>query len=140
MKCAINREGIASDVFPESNFLDLTPNDGDYIVNLENFADRVLVFKRNTLFVVNYSDGVGDYLEDTYPNMGIARTGHAFPTAHGIVFMNDLGVHIYDGETVRTLTGKMQDATLPGRTAAPIPQGQFNAPLNPGGGGGGGGM
>ena len=44
--------------------------------------------------------------------MGIVQPGHSFPTARGIVFMNNLGVHLYDGEAVRTLTGKAEDIAL----------------------------
>ena len=117
IKCAIVRDGIASDVFPESNFLDVTPNDGDEIVKLETFQDKVLVFKRQTLFVVNYSADIGDYLDATFPFMGIRNRGHSFPTAHGIAFMNDLGVHLYNGETVLNLTGKMPDISIPAFTS-----------------------
>lgn len=105
--------GIHSDKFPESNKLDVTPNDGDEIVKLEAFQDKVLVFKRQTLLVVNYSPEQGDYIDGTYPFMGIRHKGHSFPTAHGIVFMNDLGVHLYDGETVKALSDRMQDLTIP---------------------------
>jgi hypothetical protein len=49
--------------------------------------------------------------------MGIRHRAHSFPTAHGIVFMNDLGVHLYNGETVTTLTGRMQDLSIPGFTS-----------------------
>ena len=87
-------------------------NDGDSIVKLETFADKVLVFKKRKLFVVSYSNTVGDYLDNTFDFMGIVQPGHSFPTARGIVFMNNLGVHLYDGETVRTLTGKMEDVAL----------------------------
>ena len=116
IKCAVVRDGIASDVFPESNFVDVTPNDGDFIIKLETFQDKVLVFKRKTLFVVNYSADIGDYLDATFPFMGVRHYGHTFPTAHGIVFMNDLGVHLYNGESVQTLTGKMQDMSIPAFT------------------------
>ena len=49
--------------------------------------------------------------------MGIRHRGHSFPTAHGIVFMNDLGVHLYNGETVLNLTGKMPDVSIPAFTS-----------------------
>lgn len=105
----------ASDVFPESNFLDITPNDGDEIVKLETFQDKVLVFKRQTLFIVNYSADRGDYIDATFPFMGVRNRAHSFPTSHGIVFMNDLGVHIWNGESMLTLTGKMPDTTMENR-------------------------
>ena len=113
IKCAVVRQGIAHDVFPQSNFIDVVPNDGDEIVKLETFQDKVLVFKRKTLFVVNFNDDIGDYIDSTHTFMGIKHKGHSFSTAHGVVFMNDLGVHIYNGESVMTLTGKMQDLDIP---------------------------
>tara|TARA_Y100001938_G_C8100664_1_gene441452 strand:+ start:8191 stop:9816 length:1626 start_codon:yes stop_codon:yes gene_type:complete len=120
--------GICPDKFPESNFIPVTPNDGDEIVKLETFADKVLVFKRKSLFVVNYSPDMGDYLDATFPFMGIRKMSHSFPTAHGIVFMNDLGVHLYDGTKVVTLTGKMNDMSIAGFSSTaggadlPIPE------------------
>lgn len=122
IKCAIVRDGIASDVFPASSFIDVTPNDGDSIIKLETFADKVLVFKKRKLFIVSYSETVGDYLDQTYDFMGIVQPGHSFTTAHGIVFMNNLGVHLYDGETVRTLTGKKEDITLTTPTSPIVAQ------------------
>ena len=49
--------------------------------------------------------------------MGIRHKAHSFPTAHGIVFMNDLGVHLYDGETVKALSDRMQDLRIPAFTS-----------------------
>ena len=142
IKCAIAKDGICPDVFPASNFLDVTPNDGDFIVKLETFQDKVLVFKRESLFVVNYSADIGDYLDDTFPYMGISHRGHSFPTAHGIVFMNELGVHLYDGKQVRTLTGKMQDMSMSGFGSSTAKGGEYSIAgptLTPGSGGAGGG-
>ena len=105
---------------------------------LETFQDKVLVFKRQTLFVVNYSADIGDYLDATYPFMGIRHRGHSFATAHGLVFMNDLGVHLYNGETIVTLTGKMQDLAIPAFTSTagandvPAPQVDFDPEPEPG--------
>ena len=109
IKCATVLQGISSDVFPVSNFIDITPADGDEIIKLETYADRVLVFKKRKLFIVNYDPSKGDYLEQEYQNMGIDHPASSFPTPHGIAFMNADGVHLYNGETVVTLTGKIED-------------------------------
>ena len=102
--------GIMSDVFPAENIVDVATNDGDEIIKLHVYADKVLVFKKRTLYVVNYSASLqGDYIDAVFPFMGIDNKGYSFDTAHGVVFMNTVGVHLYDGNTVRTLTGKMPD-------------------------------
>ena len=106
LKCAIPVGGVAPDVFPDSHFLDVGTNDGDDIVKLHSFADRVLVFKKKSLAIIAYSQSGVDYIENTYPQMGIDHPGAAFASPKGILFINASGAHVYNGETIQTLTGK----------------------------------
>ena len=106
LKCAIPVDGIAADVFPASHYLDVGAHDGDDIVKLHAFADRVLVFKKKGLAVIAYSQSGVDYIENSYPHLGIDHPGAAFATPRGILFMNSIGVHLYTGETILNLTGK----------------------------------
>lgn len=101
------------DVFPESNWTPVGPNDGDSIVKLETYSDRILVFKKRTLYILIYSSELqSEIVESTHPFMGLKHPGHSISTTHGIVFMNDMGVFLYDGQTVKTLTGKMEDLNI----------------------------
>ena len=109
IKCASPRLGIAYDVFPESNFIDIATNDGDRIIVLESFADKVLQFKKRTLFIVNYSEDVGDYIEKEYAGMGVTHPAHVFKTPHGIAFMNISGCFLYTGSELVNLTDKIDD-------------------------------
>ena len=109
IKCASVRDGIAYDVFPTSNFIDIATNDGDEIVKLESFADKVLQFKKNTLYIVNYSEEVGDFVEREYHGMGITHPSQSFKTPHGIAFINKAGCYLYNGQDLTNLTSKIDD-------------------------------
>jgi len=108
LKCASVFQGVASDVFPDNNFIDIATGDGDAIIKLATYADRVLVFKERHLYIVNYSEAQGDYLEADYPYLGITHPAHSFATPHGIAWMNSAGVHLYNGEDVTTLTSRQK--------------------------------
>ena len=60
LKSSINK----FDVFPsEVGKIDVAINDGESIIKLEAFADRILQFKAKTLYIINISENV-DFLED----------------------------------------------------------------------------
>ena len=54
------------DVFPSSGReLDVVNNDGDDIIKLETYADRILQFKRNTMYLINATKSA-EFLEDNF--------------------------------------------------------------------------
>ena len=93
----------AYDVYPESMFLDSVFSDGDEIIKLEEFADRILSFKRNTLYIINVSDEE-EYLENVYHGYGIEEPHQSVKTQHGVVFVNSSGLHLYNGTEITNLT------------------------------------
>ena len=48
MKSVVNQ----FDSFPENNFIDVAVNDGEEITHLAHFADRILQFKTNDLYII----------------------------------------------------------------------------------------
>ena len=102
LKSQINR----FDTFPEGmGSVDVVIRDGENIVKLEAFADRILQFKEHSLYIINVSETV-DFLEDTYRNKGCAFDYHVTKTDMGIAWFNDHGVYIYDGKRVLDLLEK----------------------------------
>lgn len=90
------------DTFPEGNFLDVTVNDGDEIVRLETFADRLLQFKKNKMFIINISQDV-EFLESEHNFMGIDHYSAVTKTEIGVVWTNPRGCYIYDGKQIKNL-------------------------------------
>lgn len=91
------------DVFPSSYFLDIGTNDGDEIIALEAHADRLLVFKKQSLFVVNIGNYNQQYLEGEYPNAGAPCPSAVFKFSQGIVWANEFGCWFFGGKGVANL-------------------------------------
>ena len=90
------------DTFPETNFLDVTVNDGDEIVRLESFADRILQFKKRKLYIINVSQDV-EFLESEHEYMGVDHHSAVTKTEIGVAWSNKRGFYIYNGNEIRNL-------------------------------------
>ena len=102
VKSQVNR----FDTFPEGmGAVDVVIRDGESIVKLEAYADRILQFKEHSLYIVNVSESV-DFLEDTFRNKGCAFDYHVVRTDLGIAWFNDHGCYLYDGKSVIHLLEK----------------------------------
>ena len=91
------------DTFSTNFFVDVVPGDGDSIVHLENYADRLLVYKTNSLVVVNVA-GENMFIEQQVKGLGIAVACQCIRTDIGVVWCNSNGVYMYNGSNVSNLT------------------------------------
>jgi len=93
------------DIFPLSESVDVAINDGESIVALVEFNDRILQFKERTLYVINASQDI-EFLEDKLDYRGISHRASVFKTEYGIVWANNNGCFYYDGRKVNDLLEK----------------------------------
>jgi hypothetical protein len=94
------------DVFPDKiGAIDVVVNDGESIIKLETFADRILQFKEKTLYIINVAETV-DFLEETVEGKGVAFDYHVVKTDFGIAWFNKLGAYLYTGKEVINLLEK----------------------------------
>ena len=93
------------DVFPNSNKIEVNVRDGEDIVALESFADRILQFKKRTLYVINVG-GAFEFLEDKHTHKGVTHPAAVAKTDFGIAWANTLGCYLYDGRSIRNLLEK----------------------------------
>ena len=94
-------------LLPSTNFIDVAVNDGDEIISLQFFKDRLLQFKKDKLFVISTSEDY-EYLQDTVENVGISQESQVTKTPYGIAWINERGCYLYDGQKVNNLTdGKL---------------------------------
>jgi len=94
------------DTFPEGmGSVDVVIRDGESIVKLESYADRILQFKQHSLYIINVSESV-DFLEDTFRNKGCAFDYHVSKTDIGIACFNIHGCYLYNGSNVIDLLEK----------------------------------
>ena len=92
----------AFDTFPFDNFVDVAINDGDAIIHLEGFNDRILQFKEKILYIINVSQDF-EFLESSHPHMGIKNHIQVCKTPFGIAWINDKGCYFYDGKGIKNL-------------------------------------
>jgi hypothetical protein len=93
------------DTFPSKSIVEAAVNDGESIIALEEFADRILQFKQNTLYIINVSQDV-EFLEDVLKYKGILHKAATCKTDYGIAWVNRLGCYLYDGRQVTNLLEK----------------------------------
>jgi len=91
------------DIFPLSNRIDVAINDGEHIIKLENFNDRLLCFKEETLYIINISQDI-EFVEGVYKHRGVQHPAQVFKTDFGVAWANRLGVFLYDGRNITNLT------------------------------------
>tara|TARA_R100001510_G_C7656322_1_gene216191 strand:+ start:1178 stop:3871 length:2694 start_codon:yes stop_codon:yes gene_type:complete len=102
MKSRINK----FDTFPSGNgVVDVAIRDGENIVKLEAFADRILQFKQKSLYIINVAENV-EFLEDVYRNKGCEFPYHVTKTDYGITWFNKFGVYLFNGKSVTNLLEK----------------------------------
>ena len=92
------------DTYPESHTIEVVPSDGDSITVLESFGDRILVFKKHSLYILNASED-SEILEEILPSYGVECPNQVTKTQKGVAFVNESGVHLYSGKgEITTLT------------------------------------
>ena len=93
------------DLFPKSRSIEATISDGDEIIQLEEYADRILQFKRNKMHLINVSQEI-EFLEDTFVHKGVSNPNATCKTDFGVAWVNKHGCYLYDGKQVTNLLEK----------------------------------
>ena len=93
------------DTFPPENQIEVTVGDGDSIVALHAYADRILQFKSSKVHVINASQQI-EYLEDTFYYNGVNHPASVTTTELGIVWANSQGCYLYNGSNLINLLEK----------------------------------
>ena len=100
------------DTFPETNFIDVAVGDGDKITALKSFGDRLLQYKRDTVYIINTS-GDSEVLESEYPNAGVDKPSQVVKTNLGIAWLNESGLWFFNGQQITNLTRNLRESSFP---------------------------
>tara|TARA_Y100001938_G_scaffold145994_2_gene223880 strand:- start:14067 stop:17246 length:3180 start_codon:yes stop_codon:yes gene_type:complete len=90
------------DTFSKEYLMEVSIEDGDEIIKLEEYGDRILQFKRHKLHIINISQEI-EFLEETIHDRGVAHQNAVFKIPGGIVWCNSSGVYLYDGQQINDL-------------------------------------
>ena len=93
------------DKFPQNNYIETAVNDGDEIITLAAYNDRLLQFNSQVLYIHNISQG-DSYLEGTFKFKGVAQESYVCTTDNGIAWANSHGAYFYNGNQIIDLLEK----------------------------------
>ena len=93
------------DVLPSKSIIEASVRDGDDIIKLEEYADRILQFKKKKMHLINVSQQV-EFLEETFMHKGVNHPAAVCKTDFGVAWVNKQGCYLYDGQKVSNLLEK----------------------------------
>tara|TARA_X000000368_G_scaffold267472_1_gene211927 strand:+ start:1831 stop:3027 length:1197 start_codon:yes stop_codon:yes gene_type:complete len=93
------------DSFTLDRRIDVAVADGEEIIRLATFADRILQYKQNTLHVINATKSQ-EFLEASYKFKGVSHHNAVCEFDYGVAWCNQQGVYMYNGQQVIELTVK----------------------------------
>ena len=102
------------DTYPRSYFIDAVKGDSGSYVKLESFADRLLAYKQDKLFMINIASPqpAGWFLEQQKDFNGCEHPAAVQKAEFGVMWANRYGFWIYDGRQFTNLiTGKLHEDT-----------------------------
>ena len=92
------------DLFPiKTRDIEVAVEDGDKIIGIATYADRILQFKKNVMYLINITKST-EYLEDTFRGKGVNHPAAITKTDFGIAWANENGCFFYDGQKVQNLS------------------------------------
>lgn len=103
------------DTILDSNYIDVVVGESDEYVALAGYAGRLLAFRHNSLHIIDISnaDPVQWRLLANIKPSGVHYQGHVITTKHGVVWLNNAGLFLYDGQNIRNLiTGKLKPESI----------------------------
>jgi hypothetical protein len=99
-------------MIPGDNYLEVSSGDGDEIILLLSHNEKLYVFKRRSLQIVQVGEDEDQSLASSAIG-GIFKKHHAVATNIGILWANEYGVFLNNGEETENLTtGKVNDFIL----------------------------
>ena len=87
------------DTFRMDGRIDVAVGDGEEIIRLAGYADRLLQFKQNTLHIINANKDV-EFLESTHKHKGVSHHNAVCETDYGVAWCNAHGVYMYNGQQI----------------------------------------
>ena len=103
--------------FSDTMYMDLEFG-GDEIKVLESVGDRLLIFSKYKLTIVNVASDI-DFIEGTFDHMGVLYSKQVCKVGEGVAFVNDSGVFQFNGEEIISLSGeKMKSVSWSTSTSA----------------------
>ena len=102
------------DTYPRSYFIDAVKGDSGSYVKLESFADRLLAYKQDKLFLINIASPqpAGWFLEQVKDFAGCDHPASVQKAEFGVMWANRYGFWLYDGrQFINLIANKIHEDT-----------------------------
>lgn len=105
----IKSQAFDYDAFPEEGrSIEVVQQDGDSIVTLAAYADRLFQYKNNKVHVINITSEQ-EFLEDSHTGLGVSYPYHVVSMSSGIAWFNKNGAYYFDGKQINNITNGLID-------------------------------
>ena len=92
----------AVDTFTKYNYIDVATEDGDDITALASIGERLIQFKKNSMYVINVG-GDFDFLESSYKGIGVQGPYAVCEFPQVIAYVNQQGAYVFNGQQIVNL-------------------------------------
>lgn len=99
--------------WPSANYIDLDPNDGDYIVGMEVLGDHLIVFKERKIYAIDYIGGI--YLFDSelrVEGRGCVAGQSITSVYNDLIFAAEDGIYAFTGHDIEETSYDIKDMIL----------------------------
>ena len=101
------------DYFPVDNYIDIDPDDGDAITALIKFQGRLLIFKRNSVAVLNtLGEPIAWSVTPKYLSEGTIDRRLVMDCGGVLIFVNPGGVFLWDGGSLRRISHEERSSNI----------------------------
>ncbi len=96
--------------YPALNFIDVSPDDGDIITGIISYFDLLVIFKRESIYVLTGNDEFDFVLRraQTDTRVGTVSTRTAVVLGNMVIFLSERGVYAFDGVRTHYLSSKIE--------------------------------
>jgi len=95
-----------------SNFIDIRSNDGDEITGILPLLDNLVIYKKNSIWMLSGDNNLNFFLTPVIHNVGCTSPKTLVSYGHLHYFLHRTGVHIFNGTRVEKISGKVDHETV----------------------------
>lgn len=111
--------------WPDLNFIDINPGDGDVITGLISFFDQLIIFKRKNIYILSGTDNTNFVIQQALSEsrVGALSNRTIVRMDNHVGFLSERGPYAFDGLRTQYIGGKIE--AIFNKTSS-LPQQTFN--------------
>jgi len=91
-----------------TNYIDIRSNDGDVITGIMPMRDYLVIYKRNSIWLLSGNSAANFFLTQVSETVGCKASGTLVPFENVHYFLHDTGIYAFDGSSPINVSDKVQ--------------------------------